>query len=100
VTSDHKAYYPGSTDLHIRITGDDRDGRLPGAQIGGDYRAAVAKRLDVVATALFHGAAVADLLDLDFSYTPPLGSPWDPWQVAAGAWLDGKPASFSTRRRP
>ncbi len=100
VTSDHKAYYPGATDLHIRITGDDRDGRLLGAQIVGDYRAAVAKRLDVVATALFHGARLADLLDVDLSYTPPLGSPWDPWQVAARAWLDGMPASFSPKRRP
>ena len=100
VTTDHKAYYPGATDLHIRITGDDRNGRLLGAQIVGDYRAAVAKRLDVVATALFHGARVADLLDVDLSYTPPLGSPWDPWQVAARAWLDRKPASFSTKGRP
>jgi len=27
-------------------------------------------------------------------------APGTPWQVAARAWLDGKPASFSTRRRP
>ncbi len=100
VASDHKAYYPGATDLHIRLTGDDRDGRLLGAQIVGHYRAAVAKRLDVAATALFHGASVADLMDMDLSYTPPLGSPWDPWQVAARAWLDGKRASFSASRRP
>jgi NADPH-dependent 2,4-dienoyl-CoA reductase/sulfur reductase-like enzyme len=85
---DHKAYYPGARDLHIRITGDVRDGRLLGAQIIGDYRASVAKRLDVVATALFGGLRVAQLLDLDLSYTPPLGSPWDPWQAAARAWCD------------
>lgn len=88
VTPDHKAYYPGALPLHIRITGDARDGRLLGAQIVGDYRAAVAKRLDVIAAALFSGLRVADILDLDLSYTPPLGSPWDPWQAAARAWCD------------
>ena len=88
VTPDHKAYYPGARPLHIRVTGDARDGRLLGAQIVGDYRAAVAKRLDVIAAALFSGLKVADILDLDLSYTPPLGSPWDPWQVAARAWSD------------
>ena len=91
VATDHKAYYPGAHELRIRITGDTRDGRLLGAQIIGDYRAAVAKRLDVVATALFGGLKVAEVLDLDLSYTPPLGSPWDPWQVAARAWCEGRP---------
>jgi NADPH-dependent 2,4-dienoyl-CoA reductase/sulfur reductase-like enzyme len=88
VAPDHKAYYPGSHPLHIRITGDLRDGRLVGAQMVGDYRASVAKRLDAIATALFSGLKVAEILDLDLSYTPPLGSPWDPWQAAARAWCD------------
>jgi hypothetical protein len=29
---------------------------------------------------------VADLSDIDLSYTPPLSSPWDPVQMAAQAW--------------
>jgi hypothetical protein len=29
---------------------------------------------------------VHDLLDADLSYTPPLGAPGDPIQVAADAW--------------
>jgi NADPH-dependent 2,4-dienoyl-CoA reductase/sulfur reductase-like enzyme len=88
VVPDHKVYYPGHHELRIRITGDDRDGRLIGAQMLGDHRAAVAKRIDVVAAALFAGLRVRDLLDLDLSYTPPLGSPWDPVQEAAAAWCD------------
>lgn len=88
VAPDHKAYYPGALSLHIRVTGDARDGRLLGAQIVGDYRASVAKRLDVMAAALFSGLGVAEILDLDLSYTPPLGSPWDPCQLAARAWCD------------
>jgi hypothetical protein len=43
-------------------------------------------RLDVLATALFHGMGVAELSDLDLSYTPPLSSPWDLLQMAAQAW--------------
>ncbi|MBD1854818.1 hypothetical protein NDI36_29965 [Leptolyngbya boryana FACHB-1624] len=29
---------------------------------------------------------IAQLSDLDLSYTPPLGSPWDTVQIAAQAW--------------
>jgi hypothetical protein len=29
---------------------------------------------------------VAEMSDLDLSYTPPLGSPWDAVQMAAQAW--------------
>jgi len=50
-------------------------------------RGEVAKRLDVFATALFEELSVAQLLELDLSYTPPFSSPWDPVQAAADAWL-------------
>jgi NADPH-dependent 2,4-dienoyl-CoA reductase/sulfur reductase-like enzyme len=83
---DHKAYYPDAQKLGIRVTGDRRSGRLLGAQIIGHWRAQVAKRIDIFAGALFHGTRVEELNDLDLSYTPPLGSPWDPVQVAAQAW--------------
>lgn len=85
-TDDHKAYYPGATSLHLRITGDDDTGRLLGAQIVGRVGAQVAKRVDIVATAIFHHMAVADLNDLDLSYTPPVSAPWDPVQTAAQTW--------------
>lgn len=83
---DHKAYYPGAKRLYIRVTGDRTTGRLLGAQILGHWQAEVAKRIDVFATALFHGMRVEELNDLDLSYTPPLGSPWDAIQMAADAW--------------
>ncbi|MCE4226256.1 FAD-dependent oxidoreductase [Methylobacterium sp. C25] len=83
---DHKAYYPGSVRLHLRITGDRNSGRLLGAQILGRRTAEISKRIDIVATALFQEATVEDLNDLDLSYTPPLSSPWDPIQMAAQAW--------------
>jgi len=83
---DHKAYYPGAQQMCIRVSGDRQTGRLLGAQILGPWHAEVAKRIDVFATALFHGMAVDAINDLDLSYTPPFGSPWDAVQVAAQAW--------------
>ena len=84
---DHKVYYPGAYALHIRVTGDRKTGRLLGAQIVGHYRGEVAKRIDVFATALFHGMRVDDLNDLDLSYTPPVSSSWDPVQMSAQSWM-------------
>ena len=83
---DHKAYYPGARELLISVTGDRRTGRLLGAQMLGHWQAEVAKRIDVYATALFHGMDVDRVNDLDLSYTPPFSSPWDPVQLAAQAW--------------
>jgi NADPH-dependent 2,4-dienoyl-CoA reductase/sulfur reductase-like enzyme len=86
IADDHKAYYPGATPISIRITGDASDGRLLGAQLVGTRGAEIAKRVDTYATALHHGMTVEAMSDLDLSYTPPLGSPWDAVQVATQAW--------------
>lgn len=83
---DHKAYYPGAERLHLRVTGDPGSGKLLGAQIVGHWKSEVAKRIDIFATALFHEMSLDELSDLDLSYTPPLGSPWDPVQMTAQAW--------------
>jgi len=86
VQYDHKAYYPGAHQLQLRITGDRQTGQLLGAQLVGDHRAEVAKRIDIPAGALFHHMTVEGLSDLDLSYTPPFGSPWDAIQLAAQDW--------------
>jgi NADPH-dependent 2,4-dienoyl-CoA reductase/sulfur reductase-like enzyme len=83
---DHKAYYPGAHQLDIRITGNRSSGQLLGAQLVGHHDAEVAKRIDIPASALFHHMTVDGLNDLDLSYTPPFGSPWDAIQLAAQAW--------------
>ena len=83
---DHKAYYPGAQELRIRVTGDRRTGDLLGAQMLGSWHAEVATRIDVFAAALFSGLTVDELSDLDLSYTPPLGSPWDAVQMAGQEW--------------
>jgi NADPH-dependent 2,4-dienoyl-CoA reductase/sulfur reductase-like enzyme len=83
---DHKAYYPGSHRITMRITGDRTTGRLLGMQLFGHRNAEVAKRIDIAATAIFHGMTVDDVGDLDLSYTPPLGSPWEAVQMGTQAW--------------
>jgi NADPH-dependent 2,4-dienoyl-CoA reductase/sulfur reductase-like enzyme len=89
--NDHKAYYPGAVPLRIHLTGDRRTGRLLGGQILGNRRAEISKRIDIIATAIFQGASVDYLNDLDLSYTPPFSSPWDPVQMAAQAWCSKLP---------
>ena len=84
---DHKAYYPGSHPIAMRVTGDRTTGRLLGLQLFGHRHAEVAKRVDIAAAAIFHGMTVDAVSDLDLSYTPPLGSPWDAVQIGAQAWV-------------
>jgi NADPH-dependent 2,4-dienoyl-CoA reductase/sulfur reductase-like enzyme len=84
---DHKAYYPGSHKITMRVTGDRQTGRLLGLQLFGHRHAEIAKRIDIAATAIFHDMTVDALSDLDLSYTPPLGSPWEAVQMGAQAWV-------------
>ena len=84
---DHKAYYPGSHRITMRFTGDRTTGRLLGVQLFGHRHAEIAKRIDIAATAIFHGMTVDAVSDLDLSYTPPLGSPWEAVQMGAQAWI-------------
>ena len=83
---DHKAYYPGAHRITMRFTGDRATGRLLGMQLFGHRHAEVAKRIDIAATAIFHSMTVDAVSDLDLSYTPPLGSPWEAVQMGAQAW--------------
>jgi len=83
---DHKAYYPGSRKISMRFTGDRGTGRLLGVQFFGHKHAEIAKRIDIAATAIYHGMTIDEVSDLDLSYTPPLGSPWDAVQLGAQAW--------------
>jgi NADPH-dependent 2,4-dienoyl-CoA reductase/sulfur reductase-like enzyme len=83
---DHKAYYPGSHRITMRVTGDRATGRLLGLQLFGHKDAEIAKRVDIGAAAIYHAMTVDAVSDLDLSYTPPLGSPWDAVQAGAQTW--------------
>ena len=95
---DHKAYYPGARSIRMRVTADAGTGRLLGMQMVGHKDAAVAKRIDIAAAAIHHGMTVGELADLDLSYTPPLGSPWDAVQMAAQTWERQLRSSVATTR--
>src|SRR5579859_4802752 len=83
---DHKAYYPGSHRIAMRVTGDRGTGRLLGMQLFGHKDAEIAKRVDIAAAAIFCGMTVDEVSDLDLSYTPPLGSPWEAVQMGMQSW--------------
>lgn len=78
-------YYPGAKPIRTKLVVERGTGRLLGAQIVGEEGAA--KRIDVLAMALWHGAAVGDLFNTDLSYAPPFSPVWDPVLIAARkAW--------------
>ena len=71
----------------MRATGDRVTGRLLGMQLFGHKNAEIAKRIDIAAAAIFHSMTIDAVSDLDLSYTPPLGSPWEAVQMGTQAWL-------------
>jgi NADPH-dependent 2,4-dienoyl-CoA reductase/sulfur reductase-like enzyme len=83
---DHKPYYPGAQVLRIRWTADRGTRRVLGCQIAGHVSGQVAKRIDIAAAAIHARMTIDEISDLDLSYAPPLGSPWDALQVGAQAW--------------
>lgn len=74
-------YFPGASDIHVKLVVDSSRDRLLGSQIVGS--GGVAKRIDVLATALYNRMTIAELRQLDLSYAPPFAPVWDPILVAA-----------------
>ncbi|MFC0581628.1 FAD-dependent oxidoreductase [Micrococcoides hystricis] len=71
----HAGYFPGASRISL-VAHIDQQGQLLGAQAVGE--SGVDKRIDVLATAIAAKMPVTDLIDLDFSYSPPYGSAKDP----------------------
>jgi NADPH-dependent 2,4-dienoyl-CoA reductase/sulfur reductase-like enzyme len=74
-------YFPGASDIHVKLVVDGSRDRLLGGQIVGSR--GVAKRIDVLATALYNRMTITELRQLDLSYAPPFAPVWDPILVAA-----------------
>ncbi|GAA0239441.1 FAD-dependent oxidoreductase [Cryptosporangium japonicum] len=79
-------YYPGAETMTIKILAEKGTGRLLGAQIVGGSGAA--KRIDVLAVALWNEMTVDEMTGLDLGYAPPFSPVWDPVLVAARAASD------------
>lgn len=74
-------YFPGSAPVAVRLVHERGTGRLLGGQIVGGEGSG--KRIDTIATSLWAGMTVADMVDLDLAYAPPFSPVWDPVNTAA-----------------
>ena len=75
------AYYPGAAPITVKLLAEAGAGRLIGGQVVGGKGSA--KRIDVVAAAIWNGMTADELVNLDLSYAPPFSPVWDPVQTAA-----------------
>ena len=73
--SSHAGYYPGAESVSLKILFDPESGKLLGAQ--GIGRDGIDKRIDVIATAIYAGLKIDDLMNLELSYAPAFGSAKD-----------------------
>lgn len=77
----HTSYYPGAETVSLMVIYEKGSGRVLGGQSAG-YQGSD-RRLDVLATAAAAGLTVHDLADVDFAYSPPLGTANDVINMAA-----------------
>jgi NADPH-dependent 2,4-dienoyl-CoA reductase/sulfur reductase-like enzyme len=77
--------HPGSTDIYVQMVGDQKSGRLLGAQLVG-LEGAV-HRVNAAAVALHQGMTVQAFSQCDLAYAPPFGPVWDPMLTAANQLL-------------
>lgn len=73
---DHAGYYPGATDITLKLIFNPKTGEIYGAQGVGEK--GVDKRIDVLATAIKGQLTIFDLPELELTYAPPFGSAKDP----------------------
>lgn len=73
-------YYPGSTQLSIKLTYHPETGKLYGGQIVGFK--GVDKRIDQLALLIKHGGTIYDLMEIEHAYAPPFSSAKDPIAIA------------------
>lgn len=83
VGKDHAPYYPGGSDLKIKVAYETETGVLLGAQLLGRQGAAL--RTDVFAVAISKGMTAMELGETDLGYAPPYAMPWDMVQIACNA---------------
>ena len=71
----HAGYYPGAERVSLKVVFDPETGKILGAQgVGKD---GVDKRMDVIATAIYAGLTIDDLMNLELAYAPAFGSAKD-----------------------
>jgi NADPH-dependent 2,4-dienoyl-CoA reductase/sulfur reductase-like enzyme/rhodanese-related sulfurtransferase len=76
----HVGYYPGAQAIHLKLLFRKSDGLVLGAQAVGEE--GVARRIDVIATAIQMKATVFDLEEDELCYAPQYGAAKDPVNMA------------------
>jgi NADPH-dependent 2,4-dienoyl-CoA reductase/sulfur reductase-like enzyme len=74
-------YYPGRSEIKIKLVADRKTGLILGAQMAGHE--GIAKRVDVFATAITARMTVRQIANLDLGYAPPFAPVYDPILIAA-----------------
>lgn len=72
----HAGYYPGASEMILKLVFSTDGKKIYGAQIVGEEGAD--KRIDTIATAIRLGASIYDLKELELAYAPPYSSAKDP----------------------
>lgn len=74
--ADHAGYYPGATQMHLKLVVDAKSDTILGAQ--GVGMNGVDTRIDVIATAMKAKMTASDLMDVELAYAPQFASTKDP----------------------
>ncbi|RLE96455.1 MAG: pyridine nucleotide-disulfide oxidoreductase [Thermoprotei archaeon] len=78
-------FYPGYTEVTIKLVVERDEGRVVGAQVLG--RGEVVEKLNLLSVAIARGLTISELPHLEFAYTPSLNEVVHPIYVAADAIL-------------
>ena len=88
----HTSYYPGAETVTTLLVYDRNTAIILGGQTAG-YKGAD-KRLDIIATATAAKLTIHDIADIDFAYSPPIGTANDAINMAAYT-AENKMSGFS-----
>ncbi|USE37183.1 CoA-disulfide reductase [Endozoicomonas sp. SCSIO W0465] len=77
---DHTNYYPGQSDILVKLVYETASKKLLGGQIAGGRGAVL--RVDALVAAIKGGLTTDDLGMMDFCYAPPFARTWDALNVA------------------
>jgi len=88
----HTSYYPGAEIVTALLVYDRETGIILGGQTAG-YKGAD-KRLDIIATATAAKLTIHDIADVDFAYSPPIGTANDAINMVAYT-AENKMSGFS-----
>lgn len=79
----HTSYYPGQSDIEVKLVYDKDTRKILGGQIYGKDGAV--ERLTAISVAVYTGITVDELGFMDFAYSPPYSPTWDILNVAGNA---------------